>query len=214
MTKKILTGIKLYFNTRYLTTLFFSFKFRNLSMLRILYFPKTKISFHRNAKISITPKSYLSIGRRWELTSYLTSTFKIDDNGTVLVHGNFSINTGSYIAVGKKATLEFGSGYANNNVEICCFKHIKIGNNVAISKDVIIRDSDSHVINGNESNVTKPIIIGNNVWIGLRAIILKGVTIGDGAIIAAGAVVNKDVPEKCLVGGVPAKIIKRNVDWN
>jgi acetyltransferase-like isoleucine patch superfamily enzyme len=60
----------------------------------------------------------------------------------------------------------------------------------------------------------KPIIIGNNVWIGLNAIILKGVIIGDGSIITAGAIVNKDVPERCLAGGVPAKILKTNVEWS
>lgn len=51
-------------------------------------------------------------------------------------------------------------------------------------------------------------IIGNDVWIGLRAIIMRGVTIGDGAVIAAGAVVTKDVPPFAIVGGVPAKVIK------
>lgn len=49
--------------------------------------------------------------------------------------------------------------------------------------------------------------------IGIGSTILKGVNIGDGAIIAARALVNKDVPAKCLVGGVPAKIIKENVEW-
>jgi len=51
-------------------------------------------------------------------------------------------------------------------------------------------------------------IIGNDVWIGANAIILQGVTIGDGAIVAAGAVVTKDVPPYAIVGGVPAKVIK------
>ena len=53
----------------------------------------------------------------------------------------------------------------------------------------------------------KPVKIGNHVWIGTRAIIMKGVTIGDGAIIAAGAVVTKDIPDGSVVGGVPAKVI-------
>ena len=63
------------------------------------------------------------------------------------------------------------------------------------------------------SHDTKPVTIGNHVWICSNSIVLKGVTIGDGAIIAAGAVVTKDVPSKCMVGGNPAKIIRTNVDW-
>ena len=54
-----------------------------------------------------------------------------------------------------------------------------------------------------------PIHIGNRVWIGAGAIITRGVTIGDGAVIAAGAVVTKDVEENTIVGGVPAKVIKK-----
>ena len=54
-----------------------------------------------------------------------------------------------------------------------------------------------------------PIRIGNNVWIGAQATVLPGVTIDDGAIIAAGAVVSRDVPANVIVGGVPAKIIKK-----
>ena len=61
--------------------------------------------------------------------------------------------------------------------------------------------------------MSRPIIIGDKVWIGMRATILKGVVIGDGAIIAAGAVVTKDVSPGTLVGGVPAKLIKKDVIW-
>lgn len=53
-----------------------------------------------------------------------------------------------------------------------------------------------------------PVKIGNDVWIGARAMILDGVNIGDGAVIAAGAVVTKDVPSYAIVGGVPAKVLK------
>ena len=55
--------------------------------------------------------------------------------------------------------------------------------------------------------------IGNKVWIATGAMILPGVKIGDGAIVAAGAVVTKDVPERCMVAGIPAKVIKENVEW-
>ena len=55
---------------------------------------------------------------------------------------------------------------------------------------------------------TKPVTIGNDVWIGRRVIILPGVTISDGCVIGAGAVVTKDMPAYSIVGGVPAKVIK------
>ena len=62
--------------------------------------------------------------------------------------------------------------------------------------------------------MTQPIIIGNHVWIGMNVTILKGVRIGDGAIVAAGAVVTKDVPENTLVGGVPARVLKTDISWS
>lgn len=55
---------------------------------------------------------------------------------------------------------------------------------------------------------TKPVVIGDDVWIGANAVILPGVTIGSHCVVAAGAVVTKDIPDNCVVGGVPAKVIK------
>ena len=56
--------------------------------------------------------------------------------------------------------------------------------------------------------IAKPVTIGNDVWIGANCTILPGVTIGNNVVVAAGAVVTKDVPDNCVAGGVPAKIIK------
>jgi acetyltransferase-like isoleucine patch superfamily enzyme len=61
--------------------------------------------------------------------------------------------------------------------------------------------------------MTQPIHIGNHVWIGMNVTILKGVQIGDGAIIAAGAVVTRNIPARCLAGGVPARVLKENITW-
>jgi acetyltransferase-like isoleucine patch superfamily enzyme len=78
---------------------------------------------------------------------------------------------------------------------------------------VLIQDTDAHNILTSPGEMSQEIIIGENVWIGYRAMILKGVTIGNGAVVAAGAIVTKDVPERSLVAGVPAKVIRENVEW-
>ncbi|MCQ2515275.1 MAG: hypothetical protein MJ094_00245 [Saccharofermentans sp.] len=73
-------------------------------------------------------------------------------------------------------------------------------------------DSDAHKVIGND-NEAREISIGNHVWIGSRVTVLKGVSIGDGAIIAAGSVVTKDVPAHSMVAGCPARVVKEYVEW-
>jgi acetyltransferase-like isoleucine patch superfamily enzyme len=128
------------------------------------------------------------------------------------IDGIFRIYTGFSIAVKEGAHLNFGSGFISDNATIHCYESISFGNDVAISSGVTIRDSDDHAINHNP-RIRAPIKIGNHVWVGVNATILKGVTIGDGAVVAAGAVVTRDVPVRCLVAGVPARIIKTEVVW-
>ena len=103
------------------------------------------------------------------------------------------------------------NSYINCNVMIRCHEKISIGRDGFFASGVEVRDCDGHSIDGVLK--TQPVSIGNHVWIGSKAIILKGVTIGDGAVVAAGSVVTKDVPPNVLVGGVPAKIIKDDVTW-
>ncbi|MEO7020963.1 MAG: acyltransferase [Ktedonobacteraceae bacterium] len=84
-----------------------------------------------------------------------------------------------------------------------------IGEHVSISAGTWLV-TGSHDINDPLFSVFyKPIIIGDNVWIGMRATILPGVTIGEGAIIMAGAMVTRDVPPYAIAGGVPAKVVKQ-----
>ncbi len=90
-------------------------------------------------------------------------------------------------------------------------EHIEIGSDCLIAPFVYLVDSD-HSIDRSEKinlqpNQTAPISVGNDVWIGTGAKILKGVTIGDGAVIAAGALVKDNVEPYSIVGGIPAKKI-------
>src|SRR5690606_36919637 len=97
-----------------------------------------------------------------------------------------------------------------NGVHIDAREMVRIGDNVRIAPYSIILDSDFHDIKDHFSEgSTKAIIIEDNVWIATRVMILKGVRIGRNSVIAAGAVVTKDIPPNCIAGGIPAKIIKR-----
>ncbi len=124
----------------------------------------------------------------------------------------FRLLTGACVEVNAGATLSLRTGYANVGLSIACFERIEIGADAAIGEDVMIRDSDNHIIDP-QRPITRPVRIGNNVWIGSRAMVLKGVTIGDGAVVAAGAVVTRDVPPRSLVAGVPAVVKRDGVDW-
>lgn len=85
---------------------------------------------------------------------------------------------------------------------------LRIGNNVNISHYSIIQTLTHDPQSQSFTCQEKPVTIGDYVWIGARAIICPGVTIGEGAVIAAGAVVTKDVPPYAIVGGNPARYIK------
>jgi acetyltransferase-like isoleucine patch superfamily enzyme len=185
-----------------------------LNRFRVIIYPRTKVRLAGSAKLVVDREGKLQLGATWPMTNYNFSTLKIDECAEVIVHGDFSFRTGIFLSVNKGARLEIGSGRTNRDVDITCFNSIKIGNNVLISKGVMIRDSDSHTIIKQGYCQSKPIVIGNNVWIGMRAVILKGVTIGEGSIVAAGAVVTKDIPPHTVAGGVPARVIRENVTWN
>jgi maltose O-acetyltransferase len=84
---------------------------------------------------------------------------------------------------------------------------LTIGSHVDIASEVMIYNSEHDINAADFGAVSAPVSIGDYVFIGPRAIILPGVNVGKGAIVAAGAVVTKDVPEYAMVGGVPAKVI-------
>lgn len=116
------------------------------------------------------------------------------------------VYNGGQLIIGEKVRMNYDS-------IIECFCNISIGDETLISESVMIRDSNNHSIIYDGYKKDAPVIIGKHVWICAKSTILPGVTIGDGAIIAAGSLVNKDVPSKSLVAGVPAKVVRTDVEW-
>ncbi|MCD8372573.1 MAG: sugar O-acetyltransferase [Clostridia bacterium] len=123
-------------------------------------------------------------------------------DGTFGLFPPFYTDFGKNITVGENVFINSG----------CCFQDqggIFIGDGSLIGHQAVLATLNHDLIPENRKNmIARPIILGKNVWIGAHATILGGVTIGDNAVIAAGAVVTKDVPENAVAAGVPAKIIK------
>lgn len=192
---------------------------------------------NRVINIFISPiiryKKYISIGSR----SYFLNTFSLnllENSKNKITIGNKCIIGASIIFESENAEVQIGNNVYLGDCKIISRSKVTFGNNILVSWGVYFYDHDSHSLNymdrqkdleqvlldfenhkgnylknKNWSNVnSKPIVIKDNAWIGMEATILKGVTIGEGAIVGAHSVVTKDVPPYTVVAGNPAKVIK------
>ena len=125
---------------------------------------------------------------------------------------NVRIGPDSSIAMGCFVTgrnIEIGSNTAiNRHTYLDGRAPLRIGNNVNVSHYTLIQTLTHDAQDPDFKCLEKPVVIGDHVWIGARAIICPGVTVGEGAVIGAGAVVTRDVAPYTIVGGNPAVFIK------
>ena len=141
-------------------------------------------------------------------------------NGTLTFNGGAIIGRGSRISIGKNAIITLGDGFKiTGRSTIISQKAITFGKDCLLSWDILIMDTDFHHITDSNNkliNSPRPITIGNHVWIGCRNTILKGVTIPDNVIIAAGSVLTKSIHESnCIIGGSgkDMMILKQEINW-
>ena len=150
-------------------------------------------------------KIYLKIGEDSVINGMINmSDAQCTIGDRVMINGSsFYCTTG--ITIGNDVLMSWGCTIADSNMHsIASADRLK---ELAVAK----REYDNGTIGDNQDLTTinsAPIVIKDKVWIGFNCIIMKGVTIGEGAVIAAGSVVTKDVPAYAVVGGNPAKIIK------
>lgn len=158
------------------------------------------------------------IGKRFKMEHlpYLTGFGSICIGDNVRLSGKSAIAFSNQIRVAP--SLLIGNGvFIGHECGLHIATALEIGDNTLIAKGVTIYDFDGHPYAANERREEQQIEdsncaqvrIGKDVWIGSKAIILKGVTIGDGAIVAAGSVVTRDVEARTVVAGNPAKLVKR-----
>jgi acetyltransferase-like isoleucine patch superfamily enzyme len=103
--------------------------------------------------------------------------------------------------------IRIGNGVLINNAIVYSELSITIGDDVALANEAYVMDTPSHGMEGRNPE-PKPVVIGNGTWVGARAIVLPGVTIGSRVMVGAGAVVTRDVPDDVLVAGNPARVVR------
>lgn len=116
---------------------------------------------------------------------------------------------GACIAIGAGTQLSGTSITARSTA-------VRLGRQVLVAPNCVIVDSDFHAPWPPEARATEPglerdapVTIGDHAWIGMQSIILKGVTVGEGALVGAGSVVTSDIPPRCLAAGAPARVVRR-----
>jgi len=137
----------------------------------------------------------------------------VRDNTKIVIGDNCHIENFVRLNAALNGSIELGANtYVGKSTVINSWDRVTIGPYGLISGDVMIIDADHDTKKGiimNERDIKKaPIDIGKNVWIAWGATVLKGVKIGDGAVIGAGSVVTRDIPPYAIAAGVPARVIK------
>jgi acetyltransferase-like isoleucine patch superfamily enzyme len=143
------------------------------------------------------------------------TVIRIRPGARFVVDGQVNLHRGSRIVVDAGELLIGHQTMINGFTKILVATGVTIGSGCNIAWNVQILDTDFHAVHvdGQPQPHTAPIVIGDHVWIGTNSLVLKGVTVGDGAVVAAGSVVTKDVPASTLVAGVPAKPVRTIEHW-
>lgn len=143
------------------------------------------------------------------------------DDGYVEIGSNEGVPAFSgWIRVGEQCRVIIGNNVSMT--ELCIMtvaehSFIMIGDDVMIATAVEIRADDAHPIfdvdTGERLNMPKGVQIGNHVWLAARAVLLSGTVIGNGCVVGFGSIVKGKFPNNCIITGVPAKIVKKNIAW-
>lgn len=183
--------------------------------------PNVVLDIHPSAKINV--KADLILGRSEIKGLHYPTALKMEAGTEFTIHGGpltrygnaaYPLRSGACIEIVNNGKLTIGQGACNVNLTIMCAKEITIGNGVRIGRNVSIRDYNGiHVIINDTYKNYSPVHIGDHCWLCTGCTIMPGVTIGEGSVVAANAVVTKNVPPHSLVVGSPAKVIKENIEW-
>jgi acetyltransferase-like isoleucine patch superfamily enzyme len=131
------------------------------------------------------------------------------------ISNSIGINRRCYLSSDRSATLRIGNHTGMSGTTVAAKRSITIGNYVLIGANSTICDNDRHSVydkyDRSKDIKMSPIVIEDYVWIGMNVFVSKGVTIGEGSVVASNSVVTHSIPANTIAGGIPAKIIRRNI---
>ena len=189
---------------------------------------KTRLYHHENGTRETLRMSLRYVSWRLQGTSFLLrNRSSIADAGSTLkVRGDVRLRTGpdGRVTIGDNVELVGNLGrstffkvggtldiadevFINRGCEIYATTDVTLGYDATLAPGIVIRDSDMHAVDGGEVQ-RGPVEIGAGAWIGTRSIVLKGVTVGDNAVVGAGSVVTDDVPPDTVAAGNPAEVVR------
>jgi acetyltransferase-like isoleucine patch superfamily enzyme len=175
---------------------------------RVIRGPGARVEVSGRLYLGDAPTYVGAVGRG------MAPVVELQRDATLVIDGRVRLGDGAKILVGPGATVSIGDDtHFDGDSRLICADAVSIGAGCAIAWEVLIMDTDFHRLDGRAS-CDAPVRIGDRVWVGVGAKILKGVSVGDGAVIAAGATVTRDVPAGALVAGSPARIVRQDVTWD
>ena len=195
-------------NCSVLKTAWYSVRFRGL----VVVGRGSRIRAHRSARLILAPRSVVAIGIAHDRT--VGAVLRMRPGSSLRIGGRVQIMRACHVEVGYDATLTIGADtFLNEGSSVMCCSSTSIGSGCAISWGVRILDTDIHTVGAGAGSPHAPVRIGCDCWIGADSLVLKGTHLGDGTVVAAGAVVASDMPPRSMVAGVPARVVRENVSW-
>lgn len=166
------------------------------------------VKYGSGLRLGSPPFVHRSNGATIQIGSNVTIYNSLEENVAGIAHR-------TVLCAGRRgARLLIGNRVGISGAVLCAWDRVEIGDDANIGAGAAIYDTDFHPLeptarlaNRFEQTGVAPVVIGPRVWLGARCMVLKGVTIGEAAVVAAGAVVTKDVPAFAIVAGVPARVI-------
>ncbi len=165
----------------------------------------------RFARLRLAPGATLSVARGFATERQRGNLVQLGEGASVSLGPRVWLRTEhgeNRIVAFPGASIEVGADTLVNGAMLHAKRAIRIGRDARIGFGTRVLDSDFHDLDRETPERSEAVRVGDRVWIGANALVLRGVTIGDDSVVAAGSVVTHDVPSRCLVAGNPARPVR------